>query len=443
MLFSTSKTLWINIMRRLVTLLFALLCLSATAAMAQIEVRAPGQQSIAVANTELLPLSGLPLPAVARELREVVSHDLDMSGLFRQLDPASFLDDARRPGLTSTQVDFNQWSLLGTEILIKGGYRMQGGRLLVEFRLYDVVHRRLLTGRSYSGTQEDVRTMAHKFVDQILKSVTGKEGPFSSRIAYIDNRTGHKELYLMDSDGANSLRLTDHRSIVLNPDFSPNGREVTFTSYRPGNPDLYRKDLGTGQEARLSSQKGLNISARYRPDGREIALTQSGSGNPELMLLGTDGSKRRRLTNHWGIDVDPSWSPAGDRIVFVSDRQGNPHLFVMDLLSGQTRRISGNGKYYATPAWSPEGDRIAFTRQEGSVFDIYTIKPDGTDERRLTFGPGNKEHPRWSPDARFLVYSSDQHGGRGIYIMRADGTGIQRISSSGGQSQHPAWSRQR
>ncbi|MDY0261352.1 Tol-Pal system beta propeller repeat protein TolB [Syntrophotalea acetylenica] len=429
-------------MCRLVTLLFLFACLTATTVVAQVEIRAPGQQTINVANAELLPLAGPAQPGIAKELHKVLAVDLDMAGLFRQLDPAAFLDDARRPGLTSTQVDFSQWALLGAEILVKGGYHAQGDHIRVEFRLYDVVHRRLLTGRSYVGTRNDLRLMAHKFADQILLNVTGKEGPFSSRIAYIDNRTGHKELYLMDTDGANVLRLTDHRSIVLNPDFSPSGREIVFTSYRRGNPDLFRKILSTGQEAALSSRNGLNVSARFRPDGRELALTQSASGNPELTLLGTDGSQRRRLTNHWGIDVDPSWSPAGDRLAFVSDRQGNPHIFIMDVLSGQIRRLTGSGKYNATPAWSPDGERIAFTRLEGGNFDIYSIRPDGTDERRLTFGAGNKEHPRWSPDSRFLVYSSDQAGGKGIYVMRADGSGIRRISS-GGQCQHPAWSRQR
>jgi TolB protein len=430
-------------MRRIVILLCTLLCLTATNALARVEIRAPGQQTIAVATTRPLPLSGAPLPDVAAEMHDVITYDLDLAGLFRQLDPASFLDDAHKPGLTSTVVDFNQWALLGAEILIKGGYSMQGDRLLVDFRLYDVIHRRLLTGRRYAGRRDDVRAMAHKFADEIMKSVTGTEGAFSSRIAYIDNRTGHKELYVMDTDGANVLRLTDHRSIVLNPDFAPNGQEIIFTSYRYGNPDLFRKLLSTGQEARLSFKKGLNIAARFRPDGREIALTQSETGNPELALLGTDGSQRRRLTGHWGIDVDPSWSPGGDRLAFVSDRQGNPHVFIMDVLSGQTRRLTANGKYNATPAWSPDGKRIAFTRLESGNFDIYTIRPDGTDERRLTFGPGNKEHPRWSPDGRFLVYSSDEGGAKGIYIMREDGTGIRKISAQGGQCQHPAWSRQR
>ena len=94
----------------------------------------------------------------------------------------------------------------------------------------------------------------------------------------------------MDVDGHNPVRLTDHRSLVLNPDFSPTGKELLFTSYRAGNPDLYRKEIFTGAEARLSAQPGLNIAGRYAPDNTGIALTLSRDGDPELYLLGRDGA---------------------------------------------------------------------------------------------------------------------------------------------------------
>jgi TolB protein len=427
-------------MPRLLSFLLILFLLTAVPAGARIEIRAPGQQTIALALTDFVPLDSQASPDIAAELGAVLNYDLEQSGLFRQIDPQAFLDDARRPGLTRNQVAFDQWRTLGAEVLVKGGYRLEGDQLLLEARLFDVLHRRLLTGCRYRGRRTDVRRMGHKFADLILKHLTGKNGSFNTRIAFIDNRSGHKELYLMDSDGHHPVRITDHRSIVLNPDFSPTGRELIFTSYRAGNPDLFRKEIYTGQEARLSFRKGLNIAGRYRADGREIALTLSQSGNPELALIGTGGTMLRRLTQHWAIDVDPSWSPAGDRIAFVSDRQGNPHIFVLDVLSGEITRLTETGKYNATPAWSPTGDRIAFTRMENNRFDIHAIRPDGSDERRLTFGPGNKEHPRWSPDGRFLVYSSDQEGTKAIYVMRADGTGSRRISPPGGQCQHPAWS---
>ena len=420
-----------------------LVCLFVSAgAAARIEISSPGEQTIPLAITRLLPMgAGVAQPAMVAEFQEVLEGDLEFSGLFDLTDPASFLSDADRLGLRRNEIDFYQWRMLGSEALIKGGYRVSAGKLTIELRLFDVISQRLLTGRNYTGKLTDVRKIAHAFADQVLKSLTGEKGPFSTKIAYISKRTGHKELYLMDVDGYNPIRMTDHRSIVLNPDFSPTRKELIFTSYRKGNPDLYRKEVYTGRESRVSLKPGLNIGGRYSPDGREIALTLSKDKNSEIYLIGTDGTIHRRLTNHYSIDVDPTWSPEGNRIAFVSDRRGNPNIFIVDISSLEVTRLTYEGKYNATPAWNPKGGRIAYSRMDDGIFNIFTIREDGTDERQLTFGPGSKEHPRWSPDGRFLVYSNDSGSGeKSIWIMRADGTGAKRISARGGNDSHPAWS---
>lgn len=423
-------------------MVFLLCCLAPWSALAatEIEISSPGEQSIPLALTNLLPKESSPSAQVVEEFNEVLEADLDLSGLFRFVDADAFLDDADHIGLYSTQVNFPQWRMLGSETLIKGTYALKGDQLIVEARLFDVINRRLLTGRRYSGELKDVRRMAHAFADLVLKELTGEEGPFSARIAYISNLTGDKELWLMDVDGKRPIRLTNHRSIVLNPDFSPRGKEIIFTSYRANNPDLYRKEIYTGEEAKLSYKSGLNVAGRMAPNSREIALTLSKDGNPEIYLIGVNGRIRKRITDNWGIDSDPTWSPDGSRLAFVSNRQGNPHIFIADIFTGKTARLTTRGKYNATPAWSPKGDRIVFSRQEGGRFDLYSINIDGTDERRLTFGPGSSEHPRWSPDGRFLVYSLDKGGNRAIYVMRADGTGSRRLTNLKSDCRHPAWS---
>lgn len=429
-----------NQIKYCISAVLCLLMLSSIAVAKEIVITTPGKQTIPLAHVPLFAISTADA-AIAQTFHSVLQSDLDLSGLFEFVDEAAFLDDATNDELNSTDINFAQWRMLGSQVLLKGTYKLRGNRLELKIRLFDVITRRLLVGHNYQGQPHEVRRMAHSFADEIMKVLTGKRGAFNTRIAYIGDRTGNKELYLCESDGYDSKRVTNHANLILNPDFSPLGHELIFTSYHQGNPDLYRKEIYTGREAKISSHKGLNIAGRYRSDGREIALTLSRDGNAELYLIGLDGKVHKRMTNTWGIDVDPSWNPIGDQLAFVSDRQGNPHIFIADVLSGQTHRLTHSGRYNATPAWSPDGERIVFSRLEGGVFNLFSIDPDGNDERQLTFGAGNKEHPRWSPDSRFIVFSNDISGKKAIYVMRADGSGQRKIATVDGDCSHPAWSK--
>ncbi|MCK5914074.1 MAG: Tol-Pal system beta propeller repeat protein TolB, partial [Desulfuromusa sp.] len=125
---------------------------------ARIEISAPGEQTIPLAMTRLQPMGvGAEQPAVAKEFQQVLLGDLELSGLFDMVDPASFLSDADKLGLRRNEIDFQQWRMLGAEALIKGGYSVSAGKLTIELRLFDVITQRLLTGRRYAGKLTDVR----------------------------------------------------------------------------------------------------------------------------------------------------------------------------------------------------------------------------------------------------------------------------------------------
>ncbi|PLY03526.1 MAG: Tol-Pal system beta propeller repeat protein TolB, partial [Desulfuromonas sp.] len=201
------------------------------AADVRFEITKPGEQTIPLAVTQLLPIDA-PLAGVAEEFHDALVGDLELTGLFDLVDEAAFLSDAMTLGLRKMDVDFAQWRVLGTDVLVKGGYKVTGEQILFDLRLYDVVTRERLTGKRYSGTKADARRVGHRFADHILFTLTQKKGSFDADIAYISNRSGHKELYLMDVDGHEPRRMTAHSSIVLNPDFSPTRKELIYTSYK-------------------------------------------------------------------------------------------------------------------------------------------------------------------------------------------------------------------
>ena len=217
-----------------------LLLLFNTVAMAkEIVITTPGRQTIPLAHAPILAISAEDA-ALAQTFHDVLQGDLDLSGLFEFVAEGAFLDDAQNDDLNSTDINFAQWRMLGAQVLLKGTYKLRRNKLELKIRLYDVMTRRLLIGHNYQGQPHEIRRMAHSFADQIMKVLTGKLGAFNTRIAFIGDRTGSKELYLCESDGYDSQRVTNHANLILNPDFSPLGHELIFTSYHQGNPDLYR-----------------------------------------------------------------------------------------------------------------------------------------------------------------------------------------------------------
>jgi TolB protein len=401
-----------------------------------VEVTAPGNRLLKLAVDTPYPFDKNPQAESAREISDVLIFDMNMSGIAsaesrEQLPPSG--------GIMSAEIDFVPWANGGYDLVIRTAYSIKGEELTVEFRLLDVINRKLLTAKRYLGRKSELRRFAHSFADDVLLVMTGEKGCFTSRIVFVSSQTGNKEISVMDWDGHNPLPLTRNGAININPDFSPDGREIIFTSYKRGNPDLYRRTLSSTAEIPLSNRNGLNITGTWSPDGSKIALALSKDGDAEIYTIAKDGSNPVRLTISNALEVYPAWSPDGKQIAFVSDRLGKPQIFVMNSDGGNVRRLTGSGGYNVNPRWSPKGDRIAYTRSQGG-FQIYSIRTDGTDDIQLT-SEGNNENPSWSPDGRFLTFSSERGGSRGIYVMRADGTGQTKVSRGKGAFFQPAWSR--
>ncbi|MBI3563613.1 MAG: PD40 domain-containing protein, partial [Elusimicrobia bacterium] len=180
--------------------------------------------------------------------------------------------------------------------------------------------------RFYRQDAQWLRALAHRIADDVVKAATGRDGIARTRIAFVNNQTGHKEVYVMDYDGEAVKRLTDDKSIDLLPRFSPDGRKVAYTSYKDGNPDLFLLDLETGRASALSDEQGLNIAGGWSPDGAKLLMTLSRGKSPNLYLKDLSSGALERLTSHFGADSTPTFSPDARQVAFVSDRSGNPQI---------------------------------------------------------------------------------------------------------------------
>jgi TolB protein len=382
-----------------------------------------------------------------RDIAGVVSGDLERSGLFRPLDPRSFIQNI---SVSDSQPRFPDWRQINAQALVTGSVTTQGdGRLRVEFRLWDVLAEQQLTGFGYTTTQQNWRRIAHIIADEIYKRITGEEGYFDTRIVYVsesgpaDKRV--KRLAIMDQDGANSRMLTDGRALVLTPRFSPTSQEITYLSYSSGSPRVYLFNIDTGQQEVVGDFPGMTFAPRFSPDGNRVVLSRAENGVSNLFALDLRTRRATRLTDSQAIDTSPSFSPDGSKIAFNSDRGGSQQLYVMNADGGGVKRISfGSGKY-GTPVWSPRGDLIAFTKIDGGSFYIGVMRPDGSGERLLT-RDFLVEGPTWAPNGRVLMYyrqsPSDSRGhGGSTRLFSIDLTGSnQREIVTPQDASDPAWS---
>jgi len=404
-----------------------------------IDINAPSTPRFKIAIPDFLNLGGeAPKGVFTDPLDSIMSNDLDLSGFFEPMDKGAFLEAPGDAGnLDVTQ--FKNWSVIGAELLLKGGYHLEGDELEIDVKLYDVFSGRQILGKRMTGRAAGHRYLVHRLAGEIIKLLTGNEGIFQSKLAFVGTATGNKEIYVCDFDGYNPVQITRDKSIALLPRWSPDGGNILFTSYKDGGgPKLYLKEWPGGAVRRISGDAGLNIGAGWAPDGRSIALTRSGKGSPDIYLIDPKGKNIRQLTNHWGIDVSPTFSPDGSRIAFVSNRSGSPQIYVKDLRSGSEERITFEGRYNTSPSWSAL-DRIAYVSMQDGNFDIFAIDPDGRRLMRLTDGQGNNEDPCWSPDGRYLAFSSNRTGRYQIYMMTANGQNQKRLTSGAGEQTAPSW----
>ena len=396
-----------------------------------IDVGSPDFQPLPIAVAPFAP-AGDP---VAREAWETVRGDLDLSGLFKVLDPKGFLADPNE-GITASTIQFARWGDVGADGLVKARLDGQGA----EFHLFEVrAGRELTTGTAPGG---GARLVGHRIADAILKYYTREPGIFTTRIAAIRKTAEGRELVLFDVDGKRSQVVLSEKMLILMPSWRPDGRELLVTSYRNGRPELWAYKLADRSFRKLLSVGALTMGGVYSPDGKRIAFTASqNGGTTDVWVADADGANARRLTKDPADDLSPTWSPDGKRIAFVSNRAGSPQLYVMNSDGSDARRLTFQGNYNQTPQWSPRGDLIAFTaRDERKVFDIFVVAPDTGKIARVTQNQGaTNEEPTWAPNGRLLAFTSDRKGPPQLVVSSPDGDRQTVVTGGAAALATPAW----
>ncbi len=340
------------------------------------------------------------------------------------------------------------WRRLGAEMVVLGTYRLEGGKLLLEIRLVDLVEGASLLGRRYRGAGAMADRMLFAFCDAAIEKLTGEPGVASSRIAFVSSSQQGKvkEIFVSDIIGRRIRQVTRHNSLAVSPRFSADGRRLLYTSYHRGRQVLYLTAPGSRTTRAISWRPGLNLAPAWSPVADRLALCLSPDGRADIFLTEAVPPRRKqvkilkRLTRRNGINVSPTWSPDGQRIAFVSDRSGSPQIYVMDVASGATRRLTFEGSYNTAPSWSPKGDAIAYASMAGGTYQIFVISPDGGTPVQVTRSWGSHEDPDWSPDGRQIVFSRKRDARQEICAIFKNGVGERVLFRLPGRQSMPAWS---
>ncbi|MBN2529261.1 MAG: PD40 domain-containing protein [Deltaproteobacteria bacterium] len=372
----------------------------------------------------------LGMATVAKEVKEVQENDFTLSSLFKVLDSRSFLADLNAEGMG---IDKDPWVQVGAQGVTKCSVTRAGNTVSLSFALFEVARgNTAVLSKKYTGGSDEIRSMVHKWVNEVILHFTGEPGAFGTRLAFA-RRIGPKVKHIFTADwtGGSVGKVTKNNSINILPAFGPGG-SIYYTSFVEGAPFLYR----TGQRSPVLNHPGLNMGAAFH--GGKMAVVLSKDGNPEIYVGNADGSGLRRLTNSGSIDVSPSFSPDGSKIAFVSDRHGSPQIFVMGAGGGGAKRVTYKGSYNQTPSWCPRpgSNLIAFTGRDGGKYDVFTVDAGSGEIRRLTQHQGSNMDPAFSPDCRQVAFHSSRGG---IFISNPEG--LNQIKVIGGAAETIKWSR--
>ena len=265
--------------------------------------------------------------------------------------------------------------------------------------------------------------------------------PDGRHIAFVSDRDGNREIYVVNADGSSLTRLTDSQGSDGSPSWSPDGRRIAFVSDRDGNRGIYVVNADGSSLTRLTDSQGWEDSLSWSPNGQHIAFV-SGSyhGNRKIYVVNADGSSLTRLTDNQGSDISysPSWSPDGRRIAFMSyGVLEGFELYVINADGSDPIRLTEKPRIERQQAWSPDGRRIAFTYPryrsgyiDDGTGDIYVVNADGSGLTNLTESQGWNSSPSWSPDGSRIAFMSDRDENWEIYVMNADGSDPARLTKN-------------
>ena len=281
------------------------------------------------------------------------------------------------------------------------------------------------------------------------------DSPRVSSIVFRSTRDGNGEIYVLNPDSLNPVRLTHSPASEDRPAWSPDRSKIAFVSDRDGNPEIYVMNSDSTNQVRLTDDPATDGHPAWSPDGSKIAFVRERNGHSQIYVMSANGADTTNISNSAVDDEWPTWSPDGTKIAFQSNdvyKIGN--IYVMNA-DGTNRYFLHSARpvvrpasraavdSYCCPDWSPDGSKIAFLEvgflDPGGVpiGSILVRTLSGTWETLTDMYEDSD--PTWSPDGKKIAFTSYRDGNAEIYVMHADGTYQTRLTNNPAIDDAPHW----
>lgn len=296
----------------------------------------------------------------------------------------------------------------------------QAGTISVEVDLVDGREKSVVKLRKTQSQSADPKGMIYELVDEIIEQVFHVPGFCRTRLAYVKEFRGAKEVWTADFNGQSPIQVTKNNTLSVEPNWGNGTNLLTYTKYNRANTDVVLVDLRHNRQKRLTNFRGLNSGAALSRKGDSVAMTLSKNNTVDLYVCHSSTGQWRQLTDSRNAEASPCWSPDDREICYVSEREGGrPRLYIMPADGGTPQQLLKSVAECVSPDWSSVSNKICFSMRQGSNYTIAYI--DMTDSSRepivLVTAAGDWESPSWAADGRHIVCSRNHGGMSALYLV--------------------------
>ena len=399
-----------------------------------------------------------------------LQNNLIFSGLVSLISPNAFQENTLQVSIfpkskdLKTGFNYNLWSTLNTDFLIRGQIRKTKG-LNGELQLiaYNVKTQKELLNYKANINLSNGGWAINRFSNHFYKKISGKNGFYETKITAVltepsqrrrEGKVKRKNVYIMNWDGTGKQRITNSSYPHLSPTWSPNKRYVAYSGYywhsknKQLNLNIFIYDTEKNKRELFSYRKGLNSSPSFLPNGKHLLASLERWGRRQIFKLPLKGSQKKafRLSGTVSPAIEPDMCP--NEVDMVYSGSNPPRIYKLNFKTTKNTRLTHAGKYNSSPKCSPTGELIAFAGypEKKKHFEIYTIKINGTNLKRITDlkkangQSATSEHPSFSPDGNLILFSSNQSGKKHLYITNLDGSVTRQITFDNYEYSMPEWS---